>query len=91
MNAWGLGRRRDKTVKANRNAPVFSERQIEINASPEAPWDLMVDISGWPTWNPDVKEVSVQGEVAEGTVFRWKARSGTSLLVRPEGLEPPAF
>jgi hypothetical protein len=60
-------------VKANRNPPVFSAGQIEITASPEALWDLMADLSGWPSWNPDVKEVSVQGEVAEGTVFRRKA------------------
>jgi hypothetical protein len=78
-------------VKANRNAPVFSEGQIEITASSEALWDLMADISGWPTWNPDVKEVSVQGDVAQGTVFRWKAGPGTitsvlRLVDRPRAL-----
>jgi uncharacterized protein YndB with AHSA1/START domain len=78
-------------VKVDRNAPVFSEGQIEIAASPDAVWDLMADLSGWPTWNPDVKEVSVQGEVAEGTVFRWKAGPGTitsilRLVDRPRAL-----
>jgi hypothetical protein len=78
-------------VKANRNAPVFSEGQIEITASSEALWDLMANLTGWPTWNPDVKEVSVQGEVAEGTVFRWKAGPGTitsvlRLVDRPRAL-----
>lgn len=37
----------------------------------------MADLAGWPDWNPDVREVSVQGEVAEGTRFRWKAGPGT--------------
>jgi hypothetical protein len=64
-------------VQADRNAPVFSEGRIEIAASPQALWDLMADIGAWPTWNPDVKEVSVHGEIAEGTKFRWKAGPGT--------------
>ena len=50
---------------------------MEIAASPEAVWDLLADVRGWPRWNPDVKEVSLEGEVAEGTVFRWKAGPGT--------------
>jgi carbon monoxide dehydrogenase subunit G len=70
---------------------VFSEGRVEIVASPEAVWDLIADIGGWPRWNPDVKEVSVQGEVAEGTVFRWKAGPGTitstlRLVDRPRAL-----
>lgn len=64
-------------MKANRSAPVFSEGEIEVAASPEAVWDLLADIRGWPRWNPDIKEVSLEGEIAEGTVFRWKAGPGT--------------
>jgi carbon monoxide dehydrogenase subunit G len=78
-------------MKAHPNAPVFSQGQIEIAASPEAVWDLMADIRRWPSWNPDVKEVSLQGEVTEGTVFRWKAGPGTitstlRLVDRPRAL-----
>ncbi len=64
-------------MDANRNAPVFSEGSIEVAAPPETAWDLMADIRGWPTWNADVDRVSVEGEIAEGTVFRWKAGPGT--------------
>jgi hypothetical protein len=64
---------------------------IETAASAETLWDLMADIRGWPRWNPDVNQVSLQGEVAEGTVFRWKAGPGTitsilRLLDRPRAL-----
>jgi Polyketide cyclase / dehydrase and lipid transport len=55
-------------VEANRNAPVFSRRQIEISASPETVWDLMADIKDWPSWNPDVREVSVEGDIAGNRV-----------------------
>ena len=27
----------------------------------------------WPSWNPDVKSVTMEGPVQPGTVFRWKA------------------
>lgn len=60
-------------MNADRDAPVFSEGEIEVPASPETLWDLMADIRSWPSWNPDVKEVAVGGEIAAGTVFRWRA------------------
>ena len=29
-------------------------------------------IDQWPSWNPNVKSVALQGPVQPGTVFRWK-------------------
>ena len=69
-------------MKANKNAPVFSQGAIEVAAPPHAVWDLLADIRGWPRWNADVQEVSIDGEVAEGTVFRWKAGPGTITLAQ---------
>jgi hypothetical protein len=48
----------------------------------------MADIEAWPRWNPDVKDVSLQGELKPGTQFQWKAGPGkiTSLL---QNVEPP--
>ncbi|MGH3117639.1 MAG: SRPBCC family protein, partial [Gaiellales bacterium] len=40
-------------------------------------WDVLTAVERWPTWNPDVKTVSLEGSVAEGSVFRWKAGPGT--------------
>jgi hypothetical protein len=37
----------------------------------------MTGVEKWPTWNPDVKEASLSGHVAEGTKFRGKVRMGT--------------
>lgn len=59
-------------MDADRQAPVFAEGSIEIASSPERLWDLMADLEGWPRWNGDVKEIAVEGPLAEGTVFRWK-------------------
>lgn len=66
-------------MDANRTAPVFSEGSIEIGASPEVVWDTLADFERWPTWSPGVDAVSLEGPVAEGTTFRWKA--GATRLV----------
>jgi hypothetical protein len=60
-------------VNADRGAPVFSEGRIEVSASPEVLWDVLADFEKWPMWNPDVDSVTLNGPVAKGTIFRWKA------------------
>jgi uncharacterized protein YndB with AHSA1/START domain len=63
------------SMEADRSAPVFSTGAIAIAASPERVWDILADFESWPSWNPDVDSVSLDGSVAPGTVFRWKAGS----------------
>jgi hypothetical protein len=59
----------------NRKAPVLSKSAVEIAADPEAVWKVLATIDRWPDWNPDIKSVSLEGCVAKGTRFRWKAGS----------------
>jgi hypothetical protein len=66
-------------MEADRNAPVFSEGSIEIAATPEVVWDTLADFARWPEWSPGVGSVSLEGPVAQGTTFRWKA--GATRLV----------
>ena len=61
----------------DRNAPVIAESKIDIAAEPEVVWDALADFERWPAWNPEVKAMSIDGRVAEGTTFRWKAGPGT--------------
>ena len=50
---------------------------------------MLAKIDGWPSWNPEVKSASLEGDLAPGTVFRWKA--GPSRLVsRLVHVEPPS-
>jgi hypothetical protein len=58
-------------------AAVVGASEIEIAAAPEIVWDVLATIEAWPTWNPDVKSVSIEGDVAEGTQFRWTSGPGT--------------
>jgi len=57
----------------NRKASVLSKGDVEIAADPETVWKVLATIDHWPNWNPDIKSVSLDGSVAKGTKFRWKA------------------
>lgn len=61
----------------NHEAPAVGRSEIEIAAPPEVVWEVLTEIDRWPSWNPDIKSMSLQGDVAEGSVFRWKAGPGT--------------
>jgi len=58
-------------------APVFSFAEAEIDAPIETVWKILTEIERWPTWNPDVKSVSLDGPPIEGATFRWKAGPST--------------
>jgi uncharacterized protein YndB with AHSA1/START domain len=71
----------------NRAAPVVATRETEIAAAPELVWDVLSGIAEWPSWNPDVRSVSMYGAVSEGSEFRWKAGPGT-ITSTLESVEP---
>lgn len=62
-------------IEVNENAPVIARGELEINADPDTIWDLLADVKNWPLWNPDIKNASLEGEVVEGSKFKWKAQS----------------
>jgi hypothetical protein len=43
------------------------ERSLETSASPEAIWKIWSDPPSWPTWNPLVKAMTLEGPFAIGT------------------------
>ncbi len=58
-------------------APVVSSAERTIDAPIDAVWRVLISIEQWPTWNHDVKSVSIHGPTVEGATFRWKAGSAT--------------
>jgi uncharacterized protein YndB with AHSA1/START domain len=64
-------------LETNGEAPVVTATEIEIAASPEAVWEVLTAVERWPSWNREVKSMTIEGSVAPGTVFRWKAGPGT--------------
>ena len=78
-------------MEIDTSAPVVARASIEVSADPGLVWDVVADFERWPAWNPDVKELSLGGPVAEGTEFRWKAgpsriTSTLQLVDRPRAL-----
>lgn len=56
---------------------VSGAAEIDVAAPVETVWRVLTDLERWPSWNPDVTSMSVDGPLAAGTVFRWKAGPGT--------------
>jgi uncharacterized protein YndB with AHSA1/START domain len=75
-------------MEIDKNAPAISHAEIEVAASPEIVWAVLADIDAWPSWNPEVKRASLQGPLAPGVQFRWKAGPGT-ITSTLESVEPP--
>jgi uncharacterized protein YndB with AHSA1/START domain len=71
----------------NQNAPVSASADILIHAPLRLVWEIQTDIDNWKKWNPDVTDVALQGPVAPGTSFRWKA-GGTPIRSSLQVVEP---
>lgn len=56
---------------------AMHERSRETSASPESVWRVWSDTSTWPTWNPDVRAVSLDGPFASGTTGTMTTGQGT--------------
>ena len=69
-------------MEVNRSAPAVASSKIEVAAPPEVVWDVIADFPAWPDWNPEVKSISIEGPVAEGTRFRWKAATTITSTLR---------
>jgi hypothetical protein len=75
-------------MEINRNAPATADGELRVDADPEIVFGVISGIDQWPSWNPDVKSVSVEGPVQPGTVFRWKA-GPSSLTSTLRVVDPP--
>ncbi|MCE1254686.1 MAG: SRPBCC family protein [Anaerolineae bacterium] len=60
-------------MNVNLHAPLIARKEILINAPISQVWTTLTDINNWPEWQPDVNTARLEGELAQGTVFRWKA------------------
>ena len=58
-------------ARIDMSAPVISRQEIAIDAPLGVVWDLHVDAPSWPTWNPDITDVTMEQQFAPGASFLW--------------------
>ena len=76
-------------MEINRNAPATAEGELRIDADLQTVFSVIAAIDQWPSWNPNVKSVSVEGPVQPGTVLRWKAGpSSLTSTLQPSSVTP---
>ncbi len=67
----------NKTIDTN--APLFARKELLIEAPVEKVWNIQTDIERWSEWQSDITSATLQGKLAAGTTFKWKA-SGLSIV-----------
>ena len=74
-------------------ASITASRSVEISASPADVWTILSDIGHWSSWNRDVREARLEGELTVGSRFVWRAGPGriTSVLRSVEPLRELAW
>ena|SRR5688500_2240155 len=55
------------------DAPLSAKKEILISASLEKVWSELTNIDQWSKWQPGITSSKLEGPLATGTMFYWKA------------------
>jgi uncharacterized protein YndB with AHSA1/START domain len=61
-------------MNIDHNAPLSAKIDIFISAPLEKVWSKLTEIDQWSEWQPDVTSSKLDGRLAVGTLFHWKAK-----------------
>lgn len=61
-------------MKIDYNAPLVADQNIFISAPLEKVWSAITQIDQWSKWQTDVTSAKLDGALAVGTTFYWKAK-----------------
>ena len=64
-------------MDVDNTAQITASGTVEVSATPAEVWTILSDIAGWPSWNADVREARLLGDLAPGSRFTWRAGPGT--------------
>ena len=74
-------------MKIDYNAPLHAEKDTLISAPLEKVWLELTNIDQWSKWQPDLTSAKLDGTLATGTMFYWKAKgldiTSTIQIVEP--------
>ena len=57
--------------------------EIEIHASAERVWDILIDFASYPRWNPFIRRISGELEVGERLEVRLQPPDSRGITMRP--------
>jgi uncharacterized membrane protein len=60
-------------MELEQNAPLKARQELLVDAPVARVWAVQTDIAAWPKWQPDVSSATLEGPLAPGSIFRWKA------------------
>jgi uncharacterized protein YndB with AHSA1/START domain len=75
-------------MQIDNSAPATFSGQIEIDAEPQAVFDVLSEIDAWPLWNADVRTAKLDGALQPGSTFHWTA-GPSSLTSTLQVVDPP--
>lgn len=75
-------------MEINPAAPVITRDEILVHAPIETVWGIQTDVAAWPSWQPDVDDVRVDGPLSVGSTFRWQT-SGLDITSTVEEIDAP--
>ena len=70
-----------KQGRIDDRAPVVAAAEADVDAPPAEVWRLLSDVAAWPSWNTDIKSVTLDPAVAVDAAFHWK-NGGSSIRSR---------
>ncbi len=75
-------------MEVNAAAPVITRDEIFVHAPIETVWGIQTDVAAWPSWQPDVDDVRVDGSLSVGSTFRWRT-FGLDITSTVEEIDAP--
>jgi hypothetical protein len=57
--------------------------EVEIEASPQAVWDVLMDFESYPSWNPFIRNLNGRPEVGRKLRTRLEPPEGRGMTFRP--------
>ena len=60
-------------ININKEAPVIASNEILINSTVDKVFSVLTGINNWHIWQSSVTKSQINGKIAEGSKFKWKA------------------
>jgi uncharacterized protein YndB with AHSA1/START domain len=72
ISGSSIAQNNPKMKSINNNAPVTCSKTVTIDANQEKVWHVMTDIDKWATWQTEISNPKLNGELKPETTFDWK-------------------